>query len=228
MKTQQTRTERIAVYTRVSSKAQDVRSQELELAPYRQNQRLRGNVVTDYMDKFTGKSMNRPGWNRLWADVEAGKIDRITIWRLDRLGRTVSGLSKLFEELMAKGITLESIRDKLDLATSSGRLVAHVLASVAQFETEVRAERIVNGIAATKAEVKAGKRAYFKSGPPDRTKTRKLTPDRLALIREQAARGKSVSAIAKLVGLSRPTIAAALDRWPFLRKEASDEDTVTE
>ena len=96
-----------------------------------------------YRDKATGKNMNRPGWNRLERDLDAGKVSKVVVWRLDRLGRTASGLTALFDKLTSRQIGLVSIRDGLDLGTASGRLMANVLASVAAYENEVRAERIV-------------------------------------------------------------------------------------
>jgi DNA invertase Pin-like site-specific DNA recombinase len=74
------------------------------------------------------------------------------VWRLDRLGRTVSGLARLFEELQARKVGLVSLRDGLDLHTAAGRLMAHVLASVAAYELEVKSERQRAGIEAARAE----------------------------------------------------------------------------
>jgi DNA invertase Pin-like site-specific DNA recombinase len=79
-----------AIYIRVSTKAQDTASQEPDLKRY-----VTG-IGSDepcqwYSDQFTGKTMDRKGWNRLMADVQSGKIGRIVVWRLDRLGRTAKG-----------------------------------------------------------------------------------------------------------------------------------------
>lgn len=63
---------------------------------------------------------------KLWADVEAGRVAKIVVWRLDRLGRTASGLAKLFEELTARKVGLLSLRDSIDLETA--------------YELEVRSE----------------------------------------------------------------------------------------
>src|SRR5271154_3944369 len=138
----------IAVYVRVSSKQQDQRSQEPELTRWVQAQE--GEVVW-YRDKFTGKTMQRPGMDKLLKDIESGKISSIVVWRLDRLGRTAKGLTALFEDLREKGVNLVSMKDGLDLSTPAGRLMACVLASVAAYETEVRAERILAGQAAARA-----------------------------------------------------------------------------
>ena len=143
----------IAVYIRVSSKNQDTRSQEPDLKRWAQSQ---DKPVKWYGDKFTGKTMDRPGWSKLEADIRAGKVSTVVCWRLDRLGRTAKGLTALFQELQDRRVGLVSIREGLDLSTPAGRLMAHVLASVAQYETEVRGERVRAGQAAARAAGKVG------------------------------------------------------------------------
>jgi DNA invertase Pin-like site-specific DNA recombinase len=80
-----------AIYTRVSSRSQDTQSQEPDLKRWAGSQ-PEGQTVRWYRDRFTGKTMDRPGFNRLTADLQAGKVDRVVVWRLDRLGRTAQGL----------------------------------------------------------------------------------------------------------------------------------------
>lgn len=188
------------VYIRVSSDKQTHRSQLADLDRWQQ---AAGVEVREYRDKLTGKTMDRPGWNKLWADVEAGKIDRIVVWRLDRLGRTAAGLTSLFEALQARSVGLVSIRDSLDLSTASGRLMANVLASVAAYETEVRSERVRAGIDASKA---AGKTW----GGREAGSRNKTTAVRAAAVRKLYAAGESVSAISRATGLSRPTVYSLL------------------
>lgn len=192
-----------AIYKRVSSKQQDTQAQSVDLDAYQRQAEAKGETVLVYSDKFTGKTMSRPGWEKLWRDVCSGKVDRIVIWRLDRLGRTVSGLSSLFEQLIARKVSLVSLRDGLDLATPAGRLMAHVLASVAVYETEVRQERQLNGIAAAQKEIRDGKREKYGSG-----RKAGLTIDAVVQenIKAMKTAGKSVVEIAAVTRLSRPTI----------------------
>ncbi len=70
--------------------------------------------------------MDRVGWNRLYAAIEAGDVSKVVVWRLDRLGRTAAGLTKLFEELHRRKIGLVSLKDGFDLQTAAGRLMANV------------------------------------------------------------------------------------------------------
>src|SRR4051812_6132688 len=95
-----------AIYVRVSSKQQDQRSQEPDLKRWADSQE---EDVIWYRDKFTGKTMQRPGMDKLMADIHIGKVGTIVVWRLDRLGRTAKGLTALFEELREKGINLVSL-----------------------------------------------------------------------------------------------------------------------
>ena len=85
----------IAIYVRVSTRKQDTRSQEPDLKRWIEAY-ADGTPVTWYRDKATGKTMDRPGWKRLEAAIDAGRVKTVVVWRLDRLGRTASGLCKLF------------------------------------------------------------------------------------------------------------------------------------
>ena len=120
-----------AIYVRVSSSSQKTRSQEPDLKRWIESQGDEIGPVKWYIDKASGKTMDRPAWNNLHDDIDCNKVSHLVVWRLDRLGRTASGLTKLFEELQARKIHFESIKDKIDLSTTAGRLIANVLASVA-------------------------------------------------------------------------------------------------
>ncbi|MBL8794856.1 MAG: recombinase family protein [Planctomycetia bacterium] len=194
-------TRQIAVYVRVSSKQQDQRSQEPDLKRWAESQE--GEVVW-YRDKFTGKTMQRPGMDKLLADLKAGKVSTIVVWRLDRLGRTAKGLTALFEELRELNVNLVSLRDGVDLSTPAGRLMANVLASVAAYETEVRAERVLAGQAAARA---AGK----KWGGSKKGRRLKVTDEQVTVIKKLHQERHPISAIARATGLSRPTVYAVLE-----------------
>lgn len=104
-----------------------------------------GGPVEWFKDTFTGRSMNRPGMDRLMEELHAGRLERIVVWRLDRLGRTTKGLCQLFDELTERKVALVSVKDGFSLASPAGRLHARILASVAEYETEIRAERVGHG-----------------------------------------------------------------------------------
>lgn len=191
------------IYARVSShKGQDTKSQEPDLQTWA---KAHDEETVWYKDTYTGTTMDRPGLERLLADVRQGKVNKVVCWRLDRLGRTAKGLLTLLDELQTLGVGFVSLREGFDLNTPAGRLMAGVLASVAAYETEVRKERQLAGIAKAKAEGKTwgGRR------PGTRIK---LTVEKEALIGQLHAEGKPVAAIARMVGLTRKTVYRAIKR----------------
>ena len=189
-----------AVYTRVSTAQQTTRSQKPDLQRWvdAQNPDELGQVKW-FHDSATGKTMDRPGWQKLQAAIDGGQVQKLVVWRLDRLGRTASGLCKLFEELYAKKVRLISLKDSVDLETPAGRLIANVLASVAAYETEVRGERVKAGQAAARA---AGKTW----GGSKKGRLLKVTNEQARAIIRMKAEGEKVARIARTVSLSRLTI----------------------
>jgi DNA invertase Pin-like site-specific DNA recombinase len=150
--------------------------------------------------------MERPAWRKLQDAMERGEVKSIIVWRLDRLGRTCKGLTALFSLLQERRVNLVSLKDSLDLSTAAGRLMAHVLASVAQYETEVRAERVLAGQAAARA---AGKTwGGSKPGIP-----KGVTAEQIETVRRMSAKNESKSAMMRATGLSRPTIYRVLNRY---------------
>jgi DNA invertase Pin-like site-specific DNA recombinase len=192
----------IAVYLRVSTRRQDTRSQEPDLQRWVEAF-ADGTPVVWYSDKASGKTMDRPGWNRLEADIEAGRVTTVVVWRLDRLGRTASGLTALFERLQFLKINLVSLKDGVDLSTPAGRLIANVLASVAAYENEVRSERIVAGQQAARSE---GKRW----GGSQKGRRIKVTTEQVEMVKRLKQEATPVAAIARATGLSRPTVYSVL------------------
>ncbi|WDI43714.1 recombinase family protein [Bremerella sp. P1] len=194
----------IGIYLRVSSTGQDTKSQEPDLRTWVKAQ---GCEVKWYRDKFTGTTMDRPGLEKLLADARQGKVTKVVVWRLDRLGRTAKGLLTLLDEFQQLGIGFVSLREGFDLGTPAGRLMAGVLASVAAYETEVRKERQLAGIARAKEEGKQW------GGRKPGTRIR-LTKEKEKLIQQLFGEGVSKSAIARMVGLSRKTVIRVLQTTP--------------
>jgi DNA invertase Pin-like site-specific DNA recombinase len=195
----------IGVYVRVSSAAQDLRSQERDLKVWADGQE---HPVHWYKDKATGTKMERPGLERLLADVRAGKIRKVVVWRLDRLGRAAKGLLDLFHEFERLKCTFLSLRDAIDLATPTGRLLLVVLAGVSAFETEVRQERQPNGIAAAREE-NGGRCPWGGRKPGTRVK---VTVEKEQVIRTMHRQGLKIAAIARSTELTRKTVYAVLSR----------------
>jgi DNA invertase Pin-like site-specific DNA recombinase len=185
-----------AIYLRVSSKQQSHASQLPDLERWAA---AHDGPAEWYRDKFTGKTMDRPGMDRLLADLRAGLVERIVVWRLDRLGRTTKGLCQLFDELTDRKVDLVSLKDGFSLASPAGRLHARILASVAEYETEIRAERVAAGQAVARRNGK-------KWGGSKKGWRWKVTDDQAVAVKEMKAAGKKVTHIARVTGLSRPTI----------------------
>jgi DNA invertase Pin-like site-specific DNA recombinase len=158
-----------------------------------------------FKDKFTGRTMNRPGMEELLEQLRAGRLERIVVWRLDRLGRTTKGLCQLFDELTERKVDLASIKDGFSLASPAGRLHARILASVAEYETEIRAERVAAGQAVAR---KKGK----KWGGSKKGWRWKVSDAQQAAIIEMDRVRKPITQIARITGLSRPSIYRILER----------------
>ena len=99
---------------------------------------------------FSGGNMERPGLKALLADVEAGLVDIIVVYKVDRLTRSLADFAKIVERLDGKGASFVSVTQAFNTTTSMGRLTLNVLLSFAQFEREVTGERIRDKIAASK------------------------------------------------------------------------------
>jgi len=189
-------TKSTAIYVRVSHRDQKHASQLPDLERWADSHD--GEVVW-FKDTFTGRTMNRPGMTKVMDALRLGKLARIVVWRLDRLGRTAKGLCQLFDELRERSVDLVSLKDGFSLDSPAGRLHARILASVAEYETEVRAERVLAG-------QKVAQRNGKKWGGSEKGWHWKVSDDRIAAIREMKQAGKPIAQIARITGLSRPTV----------------------
>jgi site-specific DNA recombinase len=99
---------------------------------------------------FSGATMNRPELQRLLADIAAGRVDTIVVYKIDRLTRSLADFAKIVEILDARGASFVSVTQQFNTTTSMGRLTLNILLSFAQFEREVIGERIRDKIAASK------------------------------------------------------------------------------
>lgn len=109
-------------------------------------------VGTRYDDGgFSGGSMERPGLQRLLSDLDAGRIDVVIVYKIDRLTRSLADFARIVERFDARGASFVSVTQAFNTTSSMGRLTLNVLLSFAQFEREVTGERIRDKIAASKA-----------------------------------------------------------------------------
>ncbi|SMQ64400.1 Site-specific DNA recombinase [Altererythrobacter xiamenensis] len=108
---------------------------------------------------FSGGNMDRPGLKELLAEVDAGQVDVIVVYKVDRLTRSLADFAKIVERLDAKEASFVSVTQAFNTTTSMGRLTLNVLLSFAQFDREVTSERIRDKIAASK------KKGLWMGGP---------------------------------------------------------------
>ncbi|TZG25973.1 recombinase family protein [Sphingomonas montanisoli] len=150
---------RCAIYTRKSTdegldqEFNSLDAQREACAAYILSQRHEGWKLVDaaYDDgAFSGGNMERPGLKRLLADIQAGRVDVIVVYKVDRLTRSLADFAKIVDVLDARGASFVSVTQAFNTTTSMGRLTLNVLLSFAQFEREVTGERIRDKIAASK------------------------------------------------------------------------------
>src|SRR5580693_2400606 len=154
-----TRLLRCAIYTRKSSEEgleqnfNSLHAQREACAAYIQSQKHEGwkLLPTAYDDGgFSGGNMDRPALGRLLADIDAGTLDLVVVYKVDRLTRALTDFAKIVERFDAKGVSFVSVTQAFNTTTSMGRLTLNVLLSFAQFEREVTGERIRDKIEASK------------------------------------------------------------------------------
>jgi site-specific DNA recombinase len=155
-----TRRIRCAVYTRKSTdeglekEFNSLDAQRESCEAYIASQRTEGWVlVPDYYDDggISGGTLDRPALKRLLADIEAGLIDVIVCYKIDRLSRSLMDFAKLVQAFDEHQVTFVSVTQSFNTTTSMGRLTLNILLSFAQYEREIIGERVRDKIAASKA-----------------------------------------------------------------------------
>lgn len=193
-----------AIYVRVSDKDQKHRSQIPDLERW---EAAHGKCEW-FEDTFSGRSLSRPGWESLWEGVLKGRIKRIVVWRNDRLGRTMVGMSRLYKEFIERDVDYLSLTEGFDLKTISGRLVAHVMAASAEYETELRAERQRAGINAIKE--KNGGRCPWGGGRVGVNKKRTLSMS--AKVIKLLDAGWAINEVSRTLKMSTRTVNSIYNR----------------
>ncbi len=145
-----------------------------------------------FTDKASGAKSDRPGLTDALQFARGG--DTLVIWKLDRLGRSIRGLIEMAAGLSARNVDFRSLTDGFDTATPSGRLLFHILASVAEMERELIKERTIAGLAAVRA--KGGSGGGRKLA---------MTPEKIDTARKLLAAGDKPAKIAKLLNVGVST-----------------------
>lgn len=193
----------IAIYMRVSTiDKQDHAAQEAALKAWEKGQTER---VIWYRDSASGKDTNRPGFRAMMCDVGRGKITRIVVAALDRLGRNTHDFLKFIEDLKAMNAGFLSLREGLDPFTPMGEFVLTCMMAMAKLEREHIRSRVNAGIAAARA---AGK-TWGGRRPGTRIA---VTVEKEEAIYRMKADDVPVAEIARVLGLTRRTIYKTLAR----------------
>jgi DNA invertase Pin-like site-specific DNA recombinase len=175
----------VIAYARVSTGQQDYQTQVDRLTA--------AGAVKVFSEKRSGLDGDRPELARCLEYVREG--DTLLVTKLDRLARSTADLYKTVTALTDKGVAFKVLDDEaVDTSTRTGKLVMGILALIAEFETEIRRERQMEGIAKAKAEGRVGGRPKLVTEPVE------------ARMRELRADGLSIRKIASEVGFSKATV----------------------
>ncbi|WP_104492313.1 MULTISPECIES: recombinase family protein [Paracoccus] len=140
---------------------------------------------------FSGSVMSRPGLERLLRVLKPGQT--LVVWRLDRLGRSLTGLVQVIDELGKRGVEFQSLTEEVNTTSSGGRLVFHIMAALAEFERTLISER-------TKAGMMEAQRNGRHIGRPPMLSTEEL------LEASRCLKNESLQAVATRYGVSPRTL----------------------
>lgn len=144
---------KIGLYCRVSKNEQHIETQRLALRDF--CQRNNYEIVEEYLDNgVSGAKDSRPAFDRLLADMRAGKINCVLVYKLDRIGRSLQHLLNLFEELKNRGIEFISLTQNINTSTPEGKMFLRMLMVLAEYERELIVCRINGGLERARAEGK--------------------------------------------------------------------------
>lgn len=195
--------QRAALYCRVSTADQSCARQERDLAAFAE--RAGYEVIGTFKETGSGVKADRDERRKVLALAQRREIDAVLVTELSRWGRSTTDLLATLKELQARRVSVIALNGMtFDLSTPHGRMIATVLAGIAEFERELIQERIRSGIAAAKARGKKLGRQ-----PGQRPKSDRLAPKVLALV----SQGRSYRLIGREVGLSKNTVAGIVKRY---------------
>lgn len=162
-KTESKKTIRCAIYTRKSTDERleqefnSLDAQREAAEAYIASQRHEGWVcLPEYFDDggFSGGNLERPALRNLMARIEAGEVDAVVVYKVDRLSRSLLDFTRIMEVLDKRGVSFVSVTQQFNTTNSMGRLTLNILLSFAQFEREIISERTRNKMSAARKKGK--------------------------------------------------------------------------
>lgn len=188
--------QRVAIYCRVSTSDQSCERQERDLIAFAQ--RAGYEVEGIWKEVASGAKDHRPERRKVMALAQDRRIDAILVTELTRWGRSTFDLVQTLHDLQAWSVSLIAQTGlQFDISTPQGKLIASLMAALAEFERDLLRERIRSGIAAAKAKGKS-----FGRKPGERPKSDRLEPKVLLLLEE----GRSYRFISRELNLSKNTV----------------------
>lgn len=151
-----------------------------------------------HADKASGARDDRPGLKACLADLRAG--DCLVVWKLDRLGRSLSNLLSIVADLKKKGVAFRSLTEQMDTATPQGELLFSIFGALAQYERALTRERVMAGLAAAKRRGRCGGR------PPT------IDSEKLEQIVVALENGASKASVCRTFKIPRTTLIDTLQR----------------
>lgn len=158
------------IYYRVSTRdKQDITTQQKAVRDFCEREGIE--IVKEFSDVGeSGSKSSRPAFDNLLKDMRARLFDCIVCYKLDRIGRSLSHLVKLFEEFKSKGINFISTTQAINTTTAEGRMFLHMLMVLAEYERELTLSRINSGLERARSQ---GKRLGRPPGSRDKRRRRK-------------------------------------------------------
>lgn len=195
--------QRAALYCRVSTADQSCERQERDLTAFAQ--RAGYEVVRIYKETGSGARMDRIERRKVIALAQRREIDAVLVTELSRWGRSTVDLLHTLEDLQAWRVSVIALNGlAFDLSTAAGRMMATIIAGMAQFERELIQERIRSGMAAAKARGrKLGRQ------PGQRPKSDRLATKVISMVEEEKL---SYRIVAKRLDLSKNTVLEIMKR----------------
>lgn len=195
---------RVALYMRVSTNSQQTENQSRRL---HEVAALRGwSVVGEYVETISGAAKARPEFDRMMADARRRRFDTIAAIDVSRLGRSLSGLAALFEEVRQIGVDLYLDRESMDTSTPAGRAMLGIASVFAALERDLIIERTLAGLATARAKgVRLGR-------PP-------ASDGIMAAIRSLREQGLGINSIAKELRCGKSTVQQVADA---MKRERAD------
>ena len=151
-----------------------------------------------FEDRASGARDDRPGLIKALAFLKPGDV--LVVWKLDRLGRSLTHLIEIINGLKSKGVAFRSLTEGMDTSTASGELLFHVFGALAQYERALITERVNAGLEAARRRGRIGGRPLA------------ISKEKLATIIDSLSNGMSKAAVCRTFGVKRTTLIETLAR----------------